>query len=326
MKKVFLIPLICFFLWQIISKFPDKSVDLVVCDIGQGDAILIQQGLFQVLIDTGPDGSVLACLNRHLPIIDKKIDVLILTHYDDDHIGGFASIAENYQISTIFAPLTDNKESKTFLELNRLFFDLIGQGSKLKQPILGQQMAYQHFSPDVKEPQLLFTFLTPANLEWDFLESIRFFQAESRLPETILSVINQKNLQNFKKKESTNDRSIALLLEYGQLRIFLSGDLEEEGELGILESALIDQVDILKVAHHGSKTSSTKVFLSQVRPELSLISVGKNNKFNHPSPEVLDNLRAVFSRIVRTDQSGDIKIELLNDKFHLVSPKNDSLQ
>ena len=133
-------------------------------------------------------------------------------------------------------------------------------------------------------------------------------------------------MQNFKKKESTNDRSIALLLEYGQLRIFLSGDLEEEGELGILESALIDQVDILKVAHHGSKTSSTKVFLSQVRPELSLISVGKNNKFNHPSPEVLDNLRAVFSRIVRTDQSGDIKIELLNDKFHLVSPKNDSLQ
>jgi competence protein ComEC len=325
MKRVVFAVLVIYFLWQFYTKFPDKSVNMIVCDIGQGDAIIIQQGFFQVLIDTGPDEAVLACLNRHLPFTDKKIDVLILTHYDDDHIGGFASLTDNYQISTIFAPLTDKKESEVFLELNKSFLDLIEQGTHLKQPILGQQMAYQDFSLGQSAPSLLFTFLTPAHLEYGFLQNIHFFQRESRLPETILSALSQENLLNYSQKESTNNRSIALLFQYGQIRIFLSGDLEEEGELSIIKSALIDQVDILKVAHHGSKTSSSRVFLSQVRPELSLISVGKNNRFDHPAPEVLQALQAAFSRIIRTDQSGDIKITLLNDKFYRFDAKSNSL-
>lgn len=326
MKRGLLILLLLFFLWELLSKFPDKSIELIVCDVGQGDAILLQQGQFQLLIDTGPDEAVLSCLNRHLPFLDKKIDVLVLTHYDDDHIGGFASLTNSHQISTIFAPLTDEKQSKLFLELNQIFFDLIEQGTQLKQPILGQQMAYQEFSLDQSEPQLLLTFLTPANLEYEFLQNLHFFQADSRLPETRLSAVKGENLANFSKIESTNNRSIALLLEYGHLKIFLSGDLEEEGELSIVGSDLLDQVDILKVAHHGSKTSSSEVFLSQVRPEIALISVGKNNQFNHPSPEVLDNLQGIFARIIRTDQSGDIKIRLLNDKFYILNPKNNSWQ
>jgi len=320
MKRVLFL-ILCFFIWQFLIKFPDKSVNLIVCDVGQGDAILIQQGFFQVLIDTGPDESVLACLNHHLPFMDKKIDVLILTHYDSDHIGGFASLSNSYQFSTIFAPLSENKDSELFLELNRLFFDLIEQGVRLKQPILGQQVAYQDFSLEGEKNQVLFTFLTPTQLELDFLESFSFFQAESRLPETILSAFSQENFRNFEPLESTNDRSIALLLEYGQIKVFLSGDLEEGVELSIVNSALINRVDILKVAHHGSKTSSTPVFLSQVLPELALISVGKNNKFEHPSPEVLANLEAFSSQIVRTDQNGEIKIVLLTDKYHFFTTK-----
>jgi competence protein ComEC len=321
MRRVLSLLILGFFVWQFIAKFPDESVNLIVCDVGQGDAILIQRGLFQLLIDTGPDEAVLTCLNRYLPFMDKKIDVLILTHYDSDHIGGFANLAENYQFGTIFAPLSENKESELFLELNRVFFDLIGQGTRVKQPILGQQMAYQHFSLDNHADQLLFTFLTPTHLELDFLQSFNFFQAESRLPETILSAFNQENLANFEALESINDRSIALLLEYGQLRVFLSGDLEESGELSIINSALIDRVDILKVAHHGSKTSSTPTFLSQVLPELALVSVGRNNNFNHPSPEVLDNLQAFSAQIIRTDQSGDIKIVLLKDNYYFLTTK-----
>ena len=321
MKRVASFLILGFFIWQFMTKFPDKSVNLIMCDVGQGDAILIQQGFFQVLIDTGPDEAVLTCLNRYLPFIDKKIDVLVLTHYDSDHIGGFTSLSTNYQFGTIFAPLSENKDSELFLELNRVFFDLIEQGTRVKQPILGQQMAYQDFSLDNQANQLLFTFLTPADLELEFLQSLNFFQGESRLPETILSAFNQENFRNFKPLESTNNRSIALLFEYGQLDIFLSGDLEEEGELSIISSALIDQVDILKVAHHGSKTSSAPAFLSQVLPELSLISVGKNNKFEHPSPEVLDNLEAFSSQIVRTDQNGDIKIVLLTDVYYFLTTK-----
>jgi len=317
MKRGLLILMILFFLCQLITKFPDKSVNLIFCDVGQGDAILIQQGYFQLLIDTGPDDSLMTCLERHMPFLDKKIDVLVLTHYDSDHIGGFAALANNYQFSTIFTPLSDNKESELFLELNRVFFDLIQQGIPVKQPILGQQMAYQNFSLVGEEPQLLLTFLTPANLEWEFLQNIHFFQTESRLPETILSAVDHENLQFLEAKESINNRSIALLFEYGQLRVFLSGDLEEEGELSIIKSALIDRVDILKVAHHGSKNSSSSTFLSQVRPEIALISVGKNNKFDHPSPEVLNNFHDLFCQVVRTDQSGEIKIRLLKDNFYI---------
>ena len=322
MKRVLISALILFFLWQFIEKFPDKSVNLIVCDVGQGDAILIQQGFFQVLIDTGPDEAVTACLERHLPFTDKKIDVLILTHYDSDHIGGFASLVNNYQFTSIFAPLSDKKESELFLELNSLFLQLIQQGTVIKQPILGQQIAYQDSSLEELNQSLLFTFLTPAHLEYDFLRSFNFFQADSRLPETTLSALNSKNFANFQAQESTNNRSISLLLDYGPMRVFLSGDLEEEGELSILQSALIDQVDILKVAHHGAKTSSSRAFLSQVQPEIALISVGKDNQFGHPSPEVLDDLQAIFCQIFRTDQIGDIKIKLFKDHYCVLNTKN----
>jgi competence protein ComEC len=321
MKKLLALLTSAFFLWHLMTKLPDKSVNLIMCDVGQGDAILIQQGFFQVLVDTGPDEAILTCLNRYLPFMDKKIDVLVLTHYDSDHIGGFASLSNNYQFATIFAPLSESKDSELFLELNRVFFDLIEQGTSLKQPILGQQMAYQDFSLDNQADQMLFTFLTPSHLELDFLESFNFYQAESRLPETMLSAFSQENFANFEPLESTNDRSIALLFDYGQLQVFLSGDLEERVELSIVNSALIDQVDILKVAHHGSKTSSTPAFLSQVLPELALISVGRNNKFDHPSPEVLSNLRDFSSQIVRTDQNGDIRIVLLTDSYYFLTTK-----
>jgi len=325
MKKGLVFLLFIYFAWQFLAKMPDKSVYLIACDVGQGDAILIQQGFFQVLIDAGPDDSVTSCLEKYLPFTDKKIDVLVLTHYDSDHIGGFAAIAKQYQFANIFAPLSDYKESEVFLELNELFSQMIMKGTRVKQPILGQQIAYRDSSLEDSAPSILFTFLTPAFLEYDFLENINFFQAESRLPETLLSADNPKNLANSSSTESTNDRSIALLMEYGQLRVFLSGDLEEGGELSILQSALIDRVDILKVAHHGSKTSSSGVFLSQVLPELAIISVGKNNKFNHPSPEVLDNFQAISSQIVRTDQNGDVKIKLFKDHFCLLDKKNNFL-
>ena len=320
--------------WQLIKKLPDKSVHLVVCDVGQGDAILLQQANFQLLIDTGPDEAVATCLNQQMPILDKKIDLLVLTHYDDDHIGGMAALTQAYQFGTIFTPLTDYKDSQVFLELEQLFLELTEQGTVIKQPILGQQIAYRHQSTLVKPgiqaeetnrgsaEQLLFTFLTPLFLESNWQSQYLNYQAKSRLPESQFEYLKSLFADSSSRIKSNNDRSVSLLMQFGHLTIFFSGDLEENTESSILESELITGVDILKVAHHGSKTSSSQAFLSRVQPETALISLGANNQFNHPSPEVIGRLNHFSQHIFRTDQVGQLDFLLTRDYYLLLNHKH----
>ena len=326
-----LLPVLC---WQLIKKLPDESVHLVVCDVCQGDAILVQQANFQLLIDTGPDEQVVTCLNQQLPLLDKKIDILVLTHYDDDHIGGMAALAQGYQFGTIFTPLTDYKDSQVFLELEQLFLELTEQGTAVKQPILGQQIAYHH-QPALPKPgnqagkskqqadeQLLFTLITPLFLESDWQSQYLDYQAKSRLPEGQFEYLKSLFANSSSRTESNNDRSISLLMQFGQLKTFFSGDLEENSESSILESGLITRVDILKVAHHGSKTSSSQAFLSRVQPETSLISLGANNQFNHPSPEVIKRLNHFSQHVFRTDQAGELDFLLTSDYYLLLNHKH----
>lgn len=106
-----------------------------------------------------------------------------------------------------------------------------------------------------------------------------------------------------------NDNSIVFQLEcYGKRTLF-TGDISKEVENDLLESYNIN-VDILKVAHHGSKTSSGEEFLKRINPKISLIGVGKNNKFGHPNIETINNLKNVGSKIYRTDLNGEIMIEI----------------
>ena len=322
MKKLLLLLLLLFFAYEILTKLPDKAVHLIVCDVGQGDAILIQQGYFQALIDTGPDEKAVSCLQKHLPIFDKKIDLLVLTHYDNDHIGGFAAINKLYDFSQIYTSLSDSKDSKVFLELEQSFLSLVEQGTVIKQPILGQQIAYRDFSLEDSSPEILFTFITPIFLESQWQTQLQAFQAGSRLPE---AQIQQKTAleaifsDNFERQESVNDRSISLLMQYGQLNIFLSGDLEAETEASIVESGLIIPLDILKVAHHGSKTSSTASFLLETRPETALISVGESNQFGHPATEVLVRLSQFAHMIARSDSDGELELVLKNDFYYFLN-------
>jgi competence protein ComEC len=109
-------------------------------------------------------------------------------------------------------------------------------------------------------------------------------------------------------KNSENDLSIVFLLEYGETKWLFTGDLEEKGELKLIKPGLIPRVDVLKVGHHGSATSSTVDFLHASQPSLSVISAGADNKFGHPAASVLDNLQQIGSTVLRTDQLGDITL------------------
>lgn len=109
-----------------------------------------------------------------------------------------------------------------------------------------------------------------------------------------------------------NDDSLVLLLESGEFKLLFTGDLEAGGEQELLSSsgARIAGLDILKVAHHGSKTSSTKEFLAAAAPTLSIFSTGKDNRYGHPAPEVVERFRTLGLATLNTAENGTIEVKV----------------
>ena len=93
------------------------------------------------------------------------------------------------------------------------------------------------------------------------------------------------------------------------------GDASSTTEKEILNRYNLPDIDVLKVGHHGSKTSSSKTFINEINPRYSVISVGKNNRYGHPNKEVLNNLEQ--SKIYRTDQDGSIMFKIKNNKLKI---------
>ena len=109
------------------------------------------------------------------------------------------------------------------------------------------------------------------------------------------------------KPDDPNQLSVVVELNYGKFRALFTGDLGAEEERLLADSGRLTAVEVLKVAHHGSKYSSAAEFLSAVRPKLAVISVGKNN-YGHPTSQALERLKAVGARIWRTDRQGELEI------------------
>jgi competence protein ComEC len=103
---------------------------------------------------------------------------------------------------------------------------------------------------------------------------------------------------------------MVLRLGIGSQAALLTGDVEREGELALLRRPVALQAKVLKVPHHGSRTSSSEAFLAAVRPEAALVSAGYRNRFNHPHPEVVERYRAHGVHLYRTDLHGAIGVEM----------------
>ena len=110
--------------------------------------------------------------------------------------------------------------------------------------------------------------------------------------------------------ENTNSYSVVLQLEYGNFKALFTGDLEENGEEMLLENGKLEDIFLLKVAHHGSKYSTKEEFLNIVKPELAIISSGKGNLYGHPHKEVLERLENVGSKVMNTSEYGGITVEV----------------
>lgn len=274
----------------IFFPFPDKNkyFQLIICDVGQGDAVLIQKQRFQLLIDVGRDEKVVGCLKKHLPFGDNLLEVVVLTHPDLDHIGGLNHVFSAYRIGELWMTQIA-KNNDDFKQIYESVSRKKDQGMLLKFPLAGEQISLL--------PKLQVLITSPR------AEQMQKLQEEAKLSETGLW---DSLLYLLKEGEDVNDLSIGTLFNIAGVTFVTQGDLSANMEMAIANRGMIPDVDMQKASHHGSKTSSNKTFLNKIRPEYTFISSGLNNQYGHPSPEVLANFGQIGAKIIKTSEDGDI--------------------
>ncbi len=258
-KKYFYLNIILLIIIYI-SPYLNSNFEVVMFEVGEADCHLIKYPYNKntILIDTGKNEYKIK--NEVIPYLKsigiKKIDYLIITHGDEDHIGGSITLINNFQVKNVIL----NKG--TFTDIEK---ELIKNLNKKKIP-------YQ----------------------------------------ININKINLSNhtiyLLNNTKYNNENDNSIITYFTYQKYKFLYMGDASITTEDNLLENYNLNNISILKVGHHGSNTSSSKDFISQINPSISLISVGENNIYHHPNKEVINNLSK--SRIYRTDINNMVKLTI----------------
>lgn len=142
-------------------------------------------------------------------------------------------------------------------------------------------------------------------------KKIKYYQNVEKIPisNNIITILNTKEYDN------ENDNSNVIYIELNNYKFMFMGDAGVDKEKDILERHNISNIDVLKVGHHGSKTSSSKKFIDEANPKYGVISVGKNNKYGHPNKEILNTLSN--SKIYRTDEDGSIMFKIKNNKLKI---------
>lgn len=251
----------------------DNNLHVVFCDVGQGDGILIYKKNIQIVVDGGPDRSILSCLGKHISIFDRTIEYVVLTNSDFDHYGGLVDIFRRYRVLG-YGTSGVIKDDIGFKELTR---SIQAENTAVAEIFSGAVLKVGEVS----------------------LSSI--------WPEKDLFASTDAILEG----ADVNARSVVLRLEYGLFSALLAGDIvppatDELVSLARPGLARLTSVDILKVPHHGSKNGLTRGMVEVARPEIAIISAGKNNRFGHPHQETLDLLKGI--KTLRTDQEGEIEV------------------
>ena len=250
----------------------------MMIDVGQGDSLLIHYNNVSILIDTGGKVSYQnekwqerktksITDSKLIPLLKsygiRKINYLVTTHGDYDHMGEAINLVNNYKIG-------------------KVIFNC-GEYNDLEKKLI--------------------KVLDKKKIEY-------------------LSCIKELNVDEYRLKflntdiyDNENDNSNVIYTEFGIYRFLFMGDAGVEKEKAILDKYNLSNIDVLKVGHHGSKTSSSTNFISSINPKYSLISVGKNNRYGHPNKEVINNLKN--TKIYRTDQDGSIMFKIKNNKLKI---------
>jgi len=254
------------------AGLPDGRLHLTMLDIGQGDAILVQAPSGAVaLIDGGPDPDLLLQrIGRALPWWQRRIDVVILTHPHEDHVAGLPAVLERYRVRLVLDPARAYPNPSYARFLEAARAE---PGARLLTARAGQIVRLDAVA------SLTILFPTPADLA-------------APLP-----------------AGDVNNASIVTLLRSGGFTALLTGDAEAPVEALLDARGLLTPVDVLKVGHHGSHSSTTPTLLDAVQPRAALISVGVGNDYGHPHRVTLDKLAAIGGlEVHRTDLEGTLEV------------------
>jgi competence protein ComEC len=256
---------------------PGKKLVVSFIDVGQGDSILIECPNRQaILIDGGSisGGKKVVSYLRRRNI--QKIDLIIATHPDSDHMGGLRYVIRNNIVEKFMDP--GMPQPGTYY-------------SKLQQLVKVMKIPY--------------------------IQARR--GDEYRFGDVTLRILNPPE----PGYADSDDFSVVVELRYGGNRILLPGDAAAAAETDMLEKDQFSRCQILKLGHHGSISSSCMKLLQRVKPEVAIISCGRNNPYGHPGQEMLDRLKSVDCEWYCTDERGDIRIEADGKKYMVVSLKED---
>ncbi|PIS34632.1 MAG: hypothetical protein COT37_01595, partial [Parcubacteria group bacterium CG08_land_8_20_14_0_20_43_9] len=247
-KKTILIILIVLnvFSWLVVWEISkERGLEICFFDVGQGDSIFIEgPQRQQILVDGGPDDSVIKKLESMMPFWDRSIDLIVLTHPDKDHLFGLVEALRRYKVENILWTGV-NSDSSLFQEWKKA---MEKEGANV-------WIAEQGLNIDISTYRYI-------NVLYPF-ESLE-----------------NRNVSNL------NDTSIVLMLDSNGRRALLPGDISSRVEALLAEKGLSVGADILKVAHHGSRYSTSEDFVKAVAPSVAVISAGENNPYGHPSPDI----------------------------------------
>jgi len=295
---------------------PPKELEIAALDVGQGDGFVLRKGALVFTIDNGSTSKNLFPEQIFFPYCKAKriqhIDYALLTHCDRDHISGIQALLEknpSISLSHLILPASALQDHR---------YDLL------------KRLAYNH-GADVsywqKGDELVFSeqgiCLSTKKTAWVENPST----SKKRGPDT---KGHQLHIRCFYPNDSTyieeaNAHSIGCLLEYGHFRMLFTGDMPKESEEALLENCRETEaspiVDVLKLAHHGSKTSSCPSFLSETRAKFALFSYGKKNRYGHPHKSTVENCKKYRLFPLETAKLGEILIKTNGEQFEITAPQ-----
>lgn len=273
-------------IFGLVNQWPDGKLHLVQCAVGQGDAILLTQGFSQVLVDGGPNDQVTQCLSDHMPFWDHQLELVVATHPDKDHIAGLVSVIERYDVK-LFVSINVANSTTVFNNLQAVVWD---REVPIHVARRGEEILVGNIRLNVLSPE-----------ESD--QNILVWQKNSweQSTEQILGSTATAS------DDSTNDQSVVMQASFGEFDALLTGDITASVEKRLASEFNLSGIEVLKVAHHGSKHSTSQELVEAVAPQVAVIGVGKN-QWGHPAAEVLAKLGESGVTVLRTDIDGEIEI------------------
>ena len=287
-----------FGIWFFLAQ-TDGRLRITMLDVGQGDSILIQMpGGETVLMDGGSTSRshvgqyVITTALQYYGIV--KLDYVIATHMDEDHISGIEELFETgYPVEYLLLP-ERKKAGKPAAE---------GKGQEIESQVNGKEQ--------VEEDMEIFAYKAK-----NVGTKVEYFQRGDRIQFPENAILRCLHPYAGFESEDKNAASLVFHLEYGEFDVLFTGDLESSGEKELCrffgEESKYDEKtvwEILKVAHHGSKYSTGPAFLDWVSPKAALISAAKYNRYGHPHKETLKRLEDHGADIIMTAESGAIFVE-----------------